>query len=117
MTDPADDVARLVARALPLQVAPPAAGQQHPVWHVPDEDPARVRAVEELALAAQQQPQAIRQAIAAYQQQHSHQYPQQPAQLTWGDGPPNPAVQALAELMLDLQARSSTPPERRAPLP
>ncbi|GMA17165.1 hypothetical protein E5F05_03430 (plasmid) [Deinococcus metallilatus] len=106
MTNTADEISRLVTRALPLQVTPPQAGQQHPVWHVPDDDPTRVQAAEALALAAQQRPDAIRQAIAAYQQQHAHDYPQQPLQLTWEEGPPDPAALALAELVLEAQPRS-----------
>ncbi|EYB68573.1 hypothetical protein DEIPH_ctg020orf0007 [Deinococcus phoenicis] len=111
MTSGADETARLVERALPLQITPPAAGQQRPVWHVPDDDPARVQAVEDLALAAQQRPDAVRQAIAAYQQQYAHAYPQQPAQLTWEEGTPDPLMLGLAELML---GGESSGPDRSA---
>lgn len=103
MTNPTDEAARLVAQALPLQVSPPSPGQQHPVWHVPDDDPVRLRAVQALAAAVQRFPENFREHLAAYQRQYENRYPQQPVQLTWGEGTPDPAALALAELMLETQ--------------
>lgn len=103
MTPMTDELAHLVAQVLPLQVSPPGPGQQSPVWHVPDEDPRRVEAVLALAEVARQQPEQVRQAIAAYRQQYGQTYPQQPVQLTWTEGTPQPALFPLAEMMLEMQ--------------
>ncbi|WP_034386458.1 hypothetical protein [Deinococcus sp. YIM 77859] len=104
MTTPPDEAARLVAQALPLQVSPPVPGQPHPVWHVPDEqDPRRLHAVQALAVAVQRSPETFRAHLAAYQRQYENKYPQQPVQLTWSEGTPDPAALALAELVLETQ--------------